>query len=213
MADSKAVSIRIPDDILAKIDKLAEEKYTSIKGKPNRSLVIQNAIVAYFDTVSDNVSSNKLITEHDTVSIVDFKQLQDFVAILSKDVEQMRGLISESSSVDILPEPMVKVEPKQVTKHQLELSPLSTVSDTVDSGLTGKQLSERLNCKYAYLNSKKNEWKENPSKFADWSSGIDPDGYGWRPIEGKSKHALRYHRIEKPASLSEGEAEAQTNHP
>jgi metal-responsive CopG/Arc/MetJ family transcriptional regulator len=213
MGESKAISIRIPDELLAKVNKLAEEKYKSIAGKPNKSLVIQNALVAYFDTLSDSVSNEKIVTVHDTVSIVNFKQLQDFVATLSKDVEQMRRLISESSSVDILPELMVKVEPKQVTKHQLELSPLSTVSDTVDSGLTGKQLSERLNCKYAYLNSKKNEWKENPSKFADWSSGVDPDGHGWRPIEGKSKHALRYHRIEKPASLSEGEAEAQTNHP
>ncbi|MFA9202237.1 MAG: hypothetical protein ACEQSC_01665 [Candidatus Nanopelagicaceae bacterium] len=59
MADSKAISIRLPDELLAQVNKLAEEKYKSIAGKPNKSLVVQNALVAYFN----NTSRNEVVTE------------------------------------------------------------------------------------------------------------------------------------------------------
>jgi predicted DNA-binding protein len=81
MANSKAISIRIPDEYLARIDELAEKKHKSIKGTPVRSLVILDAIVAYFDKMPDSVSKEKIVTLSDTVSIVNFKQLQDSVAV------------------------------------------------------------------------------------------------------------------------------------
>jgi predicted transcriptional regulator len=38
VSSSKTVSLRVPEDLLSKIDRLAQEKYKSHKGVPNRSL-------------------------------------------------------------------------------------------------------------------------------------------------------------------------------
>jgi hypothetical protein len=96
MANSKAISIRIPDQLLGKIDKLAEEKYKSHKGTANRSLVILDIIADYFDTVSDTNNIDKAEecqTLPDTVSIVEFNGLRDIVDALSITVRQLEGQI------------------------------------------------------------------------------------------------------------------------
>jgi predicted DNA-binding protein len=218
MADSKAVSIRIPDELLAKIDKLAEEKYTSIKGKPNRSIVIQNAIVAYFVTVSDNSSDKDLIaslidnsvTVSNTVGIKEFRVLQDLVEILSRDVKQLRESLVTSSDTVIKAE----IESEQKVKQQLELLPVVTpinitVSDDVINELTISELSERLDCSTSSIKKEKNRYKNEPGKFVIWSKKRDHAGLGW---EFRQDSDL-FCRVQEPASLSEGEAEAQTNHP
>ena len=205
MADSKAVSIRIPDYLLVKIDKLAEEKYTSIKGKPNRSLVIQNAIVAYFDTLSDSVSTKEIITLSDIVSIVDFKQLQDLVATLLKDVEQLqKAVISSSDTVIEITE--AHPENRKALNHT-QLSVLTV--EEIEKGLTVTELAERFRSKPTNISSQKAKLKLKPEKFIEWSKKQDPDGFGW---EFRDKSTLFY-RVLEPASLSEGEAEAQINHP
>jgi predicted transcriptional regulator len=214
MADSKAVSIRIPDELLAKIDKLAEEKYTSIKGKPNRSLVIQSAIVAYFvtvsDTVSDDATENNLITLSDSIDIVEFKGIQKSVTFLLDELQQLKKTVSTLSGTVIKPE----IEIEQKTRRQLELMPIATsvsttVSDNVNEGLTINQLSERLDCSTGSIKKEKYRYKNEPKKFVTWSRKRDHAGFGW---EFRQDSDLFY-RVQEPASLSEGEAEAQTNHP
>jgi metal-responsive CopG/Arc/MetJ family transcriptional regulator len=103
MANSKAISIRVPDELLEKIDTLAEEKYKSHKGTPNRSLVVLDAIVAYFDTLSDTNDPSDIISVSDSVSIVDFNALRDVVIALSDSVKRLEHkFITSSDSVTIL---------------------------------------------------------------------------------------------------------------
>jgi metal-responsive CopG/Arc/MetJ family transcriptional regulator len=174
MGESKAISIRIPDELLAKVNKLAEEKYKSIAGKPNKSLVIQNALVAYFDTLSDSVSSEKIVTVHDTVSIVDFKQLQDFVATLSKDVEQLK------EEKITLQDTVIKSDDTdhgQKVVKGLDHTQLSVLK--IEEGLTTSELAERFGVKPNDVTSKKFKSKANPKLFVGWSRDRDPDGQAW----------------------------------
>lgn len=212
MADSKAVSIRIPDELLAKIDKLAEEKYTSIKGKPNRSLVIQSAIVSYFATVSDSLSSNTLITPiidnlvtlSDTVDIEEFRILQDLVEVLSRDVRQLK-----KSSIT-LSDTVTKVEKieTEIIKppDHTQLSVLNV--EETEKGLTAAKLAARFDLKPNDVTSKKSKSKTNPEIFVRWSKSKDPEGQAWAFRE----NSKLFYRVPS-ASLNEGEAEAQTNHP
>jgi metal-responsive CopG/Arc/MetJ family transcriptional regulator len=211
MADSKAISIRLPDELLAKVNKLAEEKYKSIAGKPNKSLVVQNALIVYFDTLSDSVSDKRIVAEYDTVRINDFKALQETVATLSEDVKRLeQSLLAKSDTV--IKSNNVKGEREEEEAGPLQLLDI-TLYDTVPNILTGAELAKRLGCSASSLSTKKRAYEENPEKFINWTESLDPDGYGWEPREGGNKHALRYHRIEKPPSLSEGGAEAQSSHP
>jgi predicted DNA-binding protein len=91
MANSKAISIRIPDELLEKIDLLAGEKYKSHKGTPNRSLVVLDAIVTYFDALSD---ATKMDVMPDSVSIQEFRELQVIVVSLSDNVKQLEQEIA-----------------------------------------------------------------------------------------------------------------------
>ena len=68
MTNSKTVSLRIPSELLTKIDQLAEEKYSSHKGVPNRSLAILDAITHYFESVSCSKGGNDNAVQ-DTVGI------------------------------------------------------------------------------------------------------------------------------------------------
>ena len=59
MAESKVVSIRIPQDLLDAIDRLAAQAYPSRRsgGEPNRSQVILDALAAYVKPFDDTVNS------------------------------------------------------------------------------------------------------------------------------------------------------------
>lgn len=145
MAESKAISIRVPDILLEKIDRLAEEKYKSHKGTPNRSLVVLDAIAAYFDTPSDTGIVDKLITVSDSVNIVEFNELRDIVTALSDSVRQLEDRLSTvSDNVNKLEDrPLavsdgvnksdVNVESKPVDEDLSIGQPEAiTVSDSVD---------------------------------------------------------------------------------
>lgn len=203
MADSKAVSIRIPDELLAKIDDLAERNYKSIKGKPNRSLVILDALVSHFDKLPDTENSSNAVTLNDTVTVQDFQKLQNLVNIMIGEIEELKKTVTTVS--DSADETNV-INVEQKNSDQLELIQIieSTVSEDVVNFLTGKQLSDRLKCDPSTLSGQKGTYEKNPQKFIDWSKSKDPDGYGWEPREGQKKSDLRYLRVEEEACLSEG---------
>jgi predicted DNA-binding protein len=178
MADSKAISIRLPDELLAKVNKLAEEKYKSIAGKPNKSLVVQNALIAYFDTLSDSVSGERIVTENDTVSIADFKELQDFVAILSRDIKQLKEEKITLQDTAIKPQSIESREnstPLQLTAF--------TASDTVtELRITVDLLAKRIGSK----NPKSIQNKKSSSsdvEFSEWTAKKDLDGIPWLPMK------------------------------
>jgi metal-responsive CopG/Arc/MetJ family transcriptional regulator len=176
MANSKAISIRIPDELLGKIDLLAEEKYKSHKGTPNRSLVVLDAIVAYFDTLSDTSRIEDIETLSDSVSVIEFKELQDSVRNLSDTIRQIENKLT------IIPNTVRKlnesVKPKQ---GQLDLPDMSDNAISVDidrleDGLTATQLGLRLKEKPQLIGTN----KKKPKEFTSWAKTRDPDGYGWR---------------------------------
>lgn len=175
MANSKAISIRIPDELLEKIDLLAEEKYKSHKGTPNRSLVVLDAIVAYFDTLSDTSKIKDDISMSDSVSIQEFRDLQILFRTLSDSVVLLeKEMISLSDNVR-------QVDKKKLLPIQLNTS---VVSDNiieprflnVDNGLTVSQLGSRLKQTPQLIGTN----KKKPREFSDWAKKIDPDGYGWK---------------------------------
>jgi predicted DNA-binding protein len=172
MANSKAISIRIPDELLEKIDQLAEEKYKSHKGTPNRSLVVLDAIVAYFDTLSDTTNSKDLDSVSDSVSIFEFNELRDTVFILSDSVKQLENRFV--TSPDSVEKSDSKIKPdredKKPKQGQLDIL---TMSDSVKI-LNGKELSERLGASQKWVSTN----KENP-KFAELSKNRDPESVAW----------------------------------
>ncbi|AFZ13608.1 hypothetical protein Cri9333_2758 [Crinalium epipsammum PCC 9333] len=72
MADSKVVSIRVPDELLEAVDQLAGIKYPSRKAgdKPNRSQIILDALSAYIATANDTVNNpiSEAVNSSNTVS-------------------------------------------------------------------------------------------------------------------------------------------------
>jgi metal-responsive CopG/Arc/MetJ family transcriptional regulator len=171
MANSKAISIRVHDELLDKIDKLAEDKYKSRKGIPNRSQVVLDAIDAYFDTLSDTINNEDCDSVSDSVSIVEFNELQE------KFNELQEKVISLSDTVDQIKEKMFsvsdnvsKVDEEPLEHNQLSIIP---VSDSVEV-LNGKELSKRLGVTQPWVSINKN----NP-KFPEWSKDRDPESTSW----------------------------------
>jgi len=89
MPDSKAISVRIPSQLLDSLDVIAEKDYPPRgNGKPNRSQVLLDALDAYAkhrqneNTSSDNVNT----TVSDSVSK---QELYDALDSERKDIERI----------------------------------------------------------------------------------------------------------------------------
>lgn len=92
MAESRVISVRIPDEILKAIDEAAEQKYP-VRGKatPNRSQFILDAVEFYLaheqqeatvsDTVVDEVVEEKVSTA---------------IAPLVKEIEELKARLGKS---------------------------------------------------------------------------------------------------------------------
>jgi metal-responsive CopG/Arc/MetJ family transcriptional regulator len=189
MANSKAISIRVPDELLEKIDLLAEEKYKSHKGTPNRSLVVLDAIVAYFDTLSDTSNFENVVSVSDNVSIVEFNELRDIVNTLSDNIEQLqKEVISLSDSVRQFNKSSKSNQQVKETPSHTQLS-TSLVSDSVISDdltnnspdtetLSGQELAERLKVSPSRFSP---EREKGLKSFIEWTKSWkgNPDGAGW----------------------------------
>lgn len=193
MANSKAISVRIPDELLSKIDLLAQEKYKSHKGTPNRSLVILDAIVEYFNTLSDTENKSN-VTMSDNVTVTQFQELQSFSFTLHDTVEDLKDrlfLVEKTLAEDVLVT-IKSIEKKSsksnrsneqieewnnsTTSLQLELS--DNVSE-IFKPVSGVLLSARLGQhKFAASNRKS---KKTLEEFYNWSKENDPDEIGWIP--------------------------------
>lgn len=207
MGNSKAISVRIPDELLEKIDRLAEEKYKSHKGTPNRSLVVLDAIVEYFDTLSD---TSKVDTLSDSVNKNRIEELSIAVNTLSDNVNELMELkkvvFTLSDSVDKL----VKSQPskKDLKVKQLSTSDISDIDsseqinnpdpqktpvevkakekstesrETADGveTMTTTQLAVRLKITNDAISKAKSRYKNNVDKFIRWSYDRDPEHFAW----------------------------------
>lgn len=214
MANSKAVSIRIPDEILSKIDQRAERQYKSHRGIPNRSPVVLDALVYYFNTLSDTVEINNKSTLSDGVSIKKFQELENIVNTLSDSVTDLRRKVERFES---------KGSSKKATDHE-QINLLSnTLSDTVEIednkvetikgdkpeygkelqaiifqpvpesaepviSMNGKELGQRLQYDGSSLVKKAKACSSQ--EFAEWTKKKDPEGIAWERREDKKYYPL-----------------------
>lgn len=220
MANSKAISIRVPDELLEKIDRLADEKYKSHKGTPNRSLVVLDAIVEYFNTLSD-ISRIDALSDSDDKNRIE--ELSTIVSTLSDNVNELMELkkivFTLSDSVDKL----VKSQPskKDLKAKQLSTSDISDIDsskpidnpdpqkkpvevkakekstepkETADGieTMTTAQLAARLKLTNEALSKAKSRYKNDVDRFIRWSFDKDPEQFAW---EFKSGSSLFYRAI------------------
>lgn len=94
MAESKVVSIRIPQDLLEGIDRLAAERYPSRRpgGDPNRSQLILDALAAYVENPDYTVNNSFTVSDLD-VRIADLE-----ARLESKLMQQMEAVLGESNA-------------------------------------------------------------------------------------------------------------------
>lgn len=94
MANSKAVSIRIPDDLLALIDDKAEREYKTIKGTINRSLVILDIVFNYFNTLSNAVQKDL----NEPTNDIDFTLSDNVKEFIT---QELKSYIDEQNIVNV----------------------------------------------------------------------------------------------------------------
>jgi metal-responsive CopG/Arc/MetJ family transcriptional regulator len=208
MANSKAISIRVPDELLEKIDQLAKEKYKSHKGTPNRSLVVLDAIVAYFDTLSDtgNIEDNILLS--DSVTAAEFNGLRDIVSTLSDSISQLqKEVISLSDSVrqhdkGSKSNQEVKAIPShtQLSTNSLSDSVMSedSTNDSLNTEtLRGNELAERLKVSPSRFSP---EREKGLQSFIEWTKSWkgNPDKAGWGFKDNPKGKGVIYYRINEP---------------
>lgn len=159
MANSKAISVRIPDNLLALIDAKAEKEYKTIKGTINRSLVILDIVFNYFNTLSNTVqkdldepTDNVDLTLSDSVRNSIIQELKNYIdeqATANVTLLQ-NNLITLSDSVskikDFLDHHIEKLDSAEMRVNQTETL-INTLSDTVH------QLKESLALHPEQINS------------------------------------------------------------
>jgi hypothetical protein len=202
MSESKTISLRIPENILTEIDRIAQEKYKSHKGTPNRSLVILDALEAYINTPSCDAIS--VVASHDGVLNERVQELEKTVSQILEDFKQFKqfkelsvavnGIVNEVSN---LPDPIFIVEPN-LLPHQSNLFAVSgnanNTSKSTDDGLTTDRLAERIGSTNKVILKERGRHPEFPSKFLNWVRKKDPNGFGW---EYKEESGL-FHKVELP---------------
>jgi hypothetical protein len=193
MSESKTISLRIPENILTEIDRIAQEKYKSHKGTPNRSLVILDALEAYINTSSCDANKG-IFASHDDVLIERVQELEKIVSAMLGDFNQFKELvIAVNDGVNNLPVPISNPTKVSLPPRQSDLFAMSddvNKSSESTNGFTPTELAKRLGKEFGDVNSKKYQSykvKGKPEEFAIWAKKLDPDGWEWEFREEKGK--------------------------
>lgn len=213
MANSKTISVRVPEDLLSKIDRLAQEKYKSHKGVPNRSLVILDAIVAYCDTLHDSVEKDSDIALSHTVTIEQFQVLREFVDSLaeelntiksrvnalsgsvikngSSDKENQKGLesVDESGKVPI----QLSVHQTEATIFSLEDLQAKPRISPIPTPIFVKRIKSLRHLKISSARTELSKIKTRLGEgFWAWITEQDPDNIKWQYQERKGNQPSGY---------------------
>jgi metal-responsive CopG/Arc/MetJ family transcriptional regulator len=88
MPDSKAISVRIPSQLLDSLDAIAEKDYRAKSdGKPNRSQVLLDALEAYIEQrQNENTSSDDIDTA------ISKEELENALDSERKDMERIMDI-------------------------------------------------------------------------------------------------------------------------
>ena len=81
MPDSKAISVRIPSQLLDSLDVIAEKDYRAKSdGKPNRSQVMLDTLEAYIEQRQNEKNLDNTVSKEELENALDFER---------KDMEQI----------------------------------------------------------------------------------------------------------------------------
>lgn len=95
MAESKPVTIRIPDAWLVQIENLAAQKYPGRKGNPNKSQVILDAVEFYLQHLNNDGEYN--VNSNDTVFSANKLELQKIVNLaVEQQIEKLALSLKQS---------------------------------------------------------------------------------------------------------------------
>jgi metal-responsive CopG/Arc/MetJ family transcriptional regulator len=212
MSNSRTISLRIPDELLSKIDRLAEQKHKSHKGTPNRSLVILDAIITYCNTLSDSEEENGDTMSH-TVTIEQFQSLQDTVYSLSEELKALKSNIYTVQNTVLPPDPVEKKGEENIKLvDELEKIPIqlpvhgtnATIFNLEDlhnkpqiSPIPSPVFATRLkslshlkrSSAGSQLSTIKGKMKES---YWEWITEQDPDNIQWRYQQKKGIQQCGY---------------------
>lgn len=196
MANSRTISLRVPDDLLLKIDCLAEQKYKSHKGNPNRSQVILDAIAAYCITVQDSKSDNDISMSESSMLAEKIQSLEQSFLSLSRDVEQIKQSLvtlqdsvnnSRASEVESNQTENESIEEDSPYIDQDDLPLFTSATDSPERiKIHAKLLAKRLGCSLSRLDTLKSTYIKDPHELSEALKTKDPDGVGWVTRRGKN---------------------------
>jgi hypothetical protein len=110
MAESKPVTIRIPEPWLSRIEALAAEKYPGRKGNPNKSQVVLDAIDFYLQHLYDSKDS---VGNNDGVLNVTNISIQETVNLAVKQqIEQLTIQLKQALNQCLTS--LTKAQPQQI---------------------------------------------------------------------------------------------------
>jgi lambda repressor-like predicted transcriptional regulator len=203
MSESKTISLRIPENILTEIDRIAQEKYKSHKGTPNRSLVILDALESYINTSS--CDANVLFASHDDVLTERVQELEKTVSRMLEDFNEFKQSIiavsDDVNKVNILPNPTFNPDEQKSFPHQSDLFPATEIanSEFADKGLSGEELAKKIGVVPSTLSNKKKEF-DNLEKFVDWTRSVkgNMEKVGWEYRKKSKGKGFSYYPVGEP---------------
>ena len=186
MPDSKAISVRIPSQLLNSLDVIAEKDYRAKSdGKPNRSQVMLDALEAYIEQRQNEKNVDNTVSKEELENALDFERrdMEQIMYIeIRKAVKPALDKIYERLEVleqaTALPQEGRASTKKQAddASQRLEESTnkiFKKAEDTLEA-LNTTQLAQRLNVGRStiYDHCKKGD-------IAQWTARKDKEGISW----------------------------------
>ena len=191
MPDSKAISVRIPSQLLYSLDAIAEKDYRARSdGKPNRSQVLLDALEAYIEQRQNKNNVNNTVSKEELENALDFERrdMEQIMYIeirkavkpaLDKIYERLEVLEQRpAKEATALPQEGRASTKKQAddASQRLEESTnkiFKKAEDTLEA-LNTTQLAQRLNVGRStiYDHCKKGD-------IAQWTARKDKEGISW----------------------------------
>lgn len=94
MADSKVVSLRVPDELYLQLEAIAEDKYP-LRGKQggNKSQVLLDALIAYLNTVDTVDTVDEKMSTTEIIEI--WTSVKEVIAPLQQRIDQLEQQLGE----------------------------------------------------------------------------------------------------------------------
>ena len=148
MAESKPVTIRIPNDWLVQIEKLAAHKYPGRKGNPNKSQVILDAVEFYLQHLNND--TNDSVHGNDNVFDVNKQEIQQTVNLaVEQQIEKLALNLKESISqcftafTDAQPNQIAAILQSKEDMAVRETTPKPEVNQAEDTPADKQEFDER----------------------------------------------------------------------